>query len=108
MDLHTPSLFDVPAPIAGSSLCAKLARYFEAREGQWVDARELLPIAGFAGWRTRISNLRKAPYRMVITNRTRRVHGHKAWCQMWDFSTTDCHCGGGTVTISEYRFSREA
>ena len=83
--LHTPSLFDAP-PIVGDSLCAKLARYFMAREGEWVNARELLPIAGFAAWRSRLAELRFAPYAMKIENRTRRVNG---------------------ITTSEYRYARE-
>ena len=71
------SLMEQPERVSltGESLCAKLARYFVAREGQWIDARELLGVAGFAGWRTRISNLRYPPYSMVIQNRTRRVRG---------------------------------
>lgn len=86
------------------SLCNKLAAYFKARPGQWIDAHELLGVAGFAAWRTRISDLRRQPFGMVIENRTRRVYGHKAHCQMWDFLTSECHCGGGQITKSEYRY----
>lgn len=60
-----------------------LALHFKQHAGEWIDARTLLPIAGFAGWRTRCSELRRAPYCMDIRNRTRRVNGY---------------------TVSEYRF----
>mgnify|MGYP001586515420 CR=1 FL=1 len=87
-DLLSVPPCDVSAasPLAGDSLCAKLARYFIAREGEWVNARELLPIAGFAAWRSRLAELRFAPYSMRIENRTRRVNG---------------------ITESHYRYVRE-
>ena len=84
-----PSIFDVPPPpaaLSGSSLCAKLARYFEARAGQWIDGRELATVAGAYAWRSRTSDLRKAPWLMVIENRQRKANG---------------------FVISEYRFVRE-
>ena len=84
-----PSIFDAPPPshaIAGDSLCAKLARYFVAREGQWIDGRTLATVAGVYAWRSRTSDLRKAPWGMRIENRQRRGEG---------------------FVISEYRFARE-
>lgn len=57
------------------SLTDRLAAYFTARPNQWIDARELLAVAGFGGWRTRISNLRYPPYAMVIENRQFRRPG---------------------------------
>lgn len=53
----------------------RLAEFFKARPHQWVHARHLLPIAGFAAWRTRLSELRRAPYSMPIENRTERRAG---------------------------------
>ncbi len=50
------------------SLCQQLAAYFEARPNRWIDARHLLPIAGYAAWRTRLSQLRRPPYNMTIEN----------------------------------------
>ena len=81
--------FSAPRPVLhvhGTSLCARLARYFLAREGQWVNARELLTVAGFAAWRSRLAELRFAPWSMKIENRTRRVNG---------------------ITESHYKFVRE-
>lgn len=46
----------------------RLAAYFMERPGAMVNARDLLPIAGFAGWRTRLSELRHPPYNMDIRN----------------------------------------
>lgn len=80
----TQPALDFTAP-SRLSLTARLAAYFRVREGEWVNARELLNVAGFAGWRTRVSDLRKPPYRMTIENRTRRVNG---------------------ITVSEYRYQR--
>lgn len=60
---------------SGTSLTDTLAAYFKARPNTWIDARELLSVAGFAGWRTRVSELRSAPYLMVIENRTKRENG---------------------------------
>ena len=59
------------------SLNDRLAVFLRQRKGQWVNARALMDVAGFAGWRTRVSNLRKAPYNMCIVNeqRQRKVRG---------------------------------
>lgn len=85
------------------SLNERVAALLEAHADQWVDGQRIAAVGGYAAWRSRISDLRRPPYNLVIENRTRRVHGHKAHCQMWDFSTSECHCGGGTITVSEYR-----
>ena len=50
-----------------------LAEFFKARPGQWVDGKALERVAGGYAWRTRVSNLRKAPFGMVIENRIRRI-----------------------------------
>lgn len=55
------------------SLTATLAAYFLARPNAWIDGRELAIVAGFAGWRSRISDVRRAPFSMPIRNRQRFV-----------------------------------
>jgi hypothetical protein len=50
-----------------ASLNDKLAAYFKARPGQWIDGKELATVAGGYAWRTRCSNLRKRG--MTIENR---------------------------------------
>ncbi len=55
------------------SLVEKLADYFTARPGVWIQAREL-EFAGRQAWRTRTSDLRKPPFNMVIENRIRHWH----------------------------------
>ena len=67
---------------ARQSLCDRLAAHLKARAGQWIDGRELATVAGAYGWRTRVSELRRAPYNLTIENRLRRE---------------------GRYTISEYR-----
>lgn len=68
------------APPVRQSLTDRLAAYFRAHPDEWVDAHVLLGIAGFAGWRTRCSELRHAPYFMTIENRTRRGQGYTESC----------------------------
>jgi hypothetical protein len=69
------------------SLTAQLAHFFQRRPNTWIDGRTLATIAGAYAWRTRISDLRRAPFSMVIENRQRHVD-----------------VGGTPITISEYRF----
>ena len=59
--------------LAGESMCARLARYLIAHRGEWVDGRELSKVGGYAAYRTRLSDLRKAPWFMDIANRYRHV-----------------------------------
>jgi hypothetical protein len=59
--------------ISRSSLAAQLAQFFRRHPNEWVDARDLLAVAGFAGWRGRISEIRRPPYDLHIRNRQRRV-----------------------------------
>ncbi len=63
----------------------RLADYFEANRGRWIDGRELATIAGAYAWRTRLSECRRAPYLLTVENRIRFV---------------------GKVKISEYRVPR--
>ena len=75
------------------TLCDRLAAFFRAHEGEWLDGMELARIAGSYAWRTRCSDLRRAPYLMVIENRKRCVE--------------NIAYAGRKVTVSEYRFVRE-
>lgn len=83
-------LFDVTAK--APSLCDKLAAYFTARPGQWIDGLELAKVAGSYAWRSRCSDLRKPPYGMVIENRVRH-------CKAND---------GFKWKVSEYRYVKAA
>lgn len=65
----------------------RLAAYFTAWPDRWIDARELMGIAGTMAWRTRVSNLRRKR-KWVIDNRLRRVKIRT----------------GETITISEYKY----
>ena len=68
-----------PLPLSAPkvTLTDRLAAYFRVRAGEWINARELLTVAGFAGWRTRVSELRQPPYNMTIDNRTQRLDGYR-------------------------------
>ena len=70
------------------SLRDRLAAHFEAHVGEWIDARDLLPIAGFAAWRTRLSECRRE-LGMDIENRNRPVKLDS----------------GKTITMSFYRYT---
>jgi hypothetical protein len=70
------------------SLARQLAAFFLSRPNQWVDCRQVAAVAGAYAWRTRISDLRRAPFNMTIENRQR-----------------PCAADDGTsFVISEYRF----
>lgn len=73
------------------TLAARLAAYFEAHPDRWIDGLELARIAGSYAWRSRCSDLRRAPYGMQIDNRVRTVEVEP----------------GRKVKVSEYRFHRE-
>jgi hypothetical protein len=70
------------------TLSARLAAFFKARPNQWIDGRELAAVAGAYGWRSRVSDIRRAPYNLSIVNRQRTV------------TVT----AGQPFTVSEYRF----
>lgn len=56
-----------------TTLTDKVAEVFRCRPGQWIDGHVLADTGGYAGYRTRVSELRYSPYSMVIRNRTLRV-----------------------------------
>lgn len=71
-----PDLFRPRAkPIGRPSLIERLAAFFRAHPDTWIDGRDLGLVAGSYAWRTRVSNLRRPPFAMVIENRQRRVRG---------------------------------
>lgn len=55
------------------TLTARVAAHFKAHPNVWIDAREFLPLGGFAAWRTRLAECRKAPYLMQIDNEVERT-----------------------------------
>jgi hypothetical protein len=69
-----------------------LADFFLRNPDVWIDGRRLAEFAGNYAWRTRISDVRRAPFNLPIQNRQRRVR--------------TAH--GSTVTISEYRYALTA
>jgi len=71
-----------------TTLNNRLEDFFHHHVNEWVDARQLQRVAGMFAWRTRVSNLRYAPWNMKIRNRTRRV----------------LKADGGWMTVSEYRY----
>jgi hypothetical protein len=90
----TPLFDDAPSAAARSQsgrpttpLVERLAALFQANPGCWIDGRELARVAGYAAWRTRISDLRRPPFSLVIENRQRR---------------------GEAFTVSEYRLRRSS
>jgi hypothetical protein len=54
------------------TLTDRLALYFKSRPNRWTDATALEVVAGRQGWRTRCSELRRAPHFMTIQNSIRR------------------------------------
>lgn len=71
-----------------NTLCDRVAALLKAREGQWVDGRDIAAVGGYAAYRTRLSDLRRSPYAMQIDNRVRTVEVEP----------------GRFVKISEYKF----
>lgn len=55
------------------TLAAKVAELFRSQPGKWIDGRRLANVAGCYGWRTRVSDIRRAPYHMKISNRQRTI-----------------------------------
>lgn len=70
------------------SLAARLAAFFTTQPNTWIDGRRLAAIAGAYAWRTRVSDLRRPPFSMVIENRQKHVKTNT-----------------GMATISQYRFA---
>jgi len=73
------------------SLVYRVAAYLHERPNQWIDGRTIGTVAGSYGWRTRLSDLRRAPFNMTIENRQIRF---KSGADKW--------------TVSEYRYVPDA
>lgn len=88
---HQPSLIDAPITLsdllARDSRCARLARLFVENRGKWIDGRILAAEGGIYAWRSRVAELRQAPWLLSIDNQQRRVTDER----------------GGTFVISEYK-----
>ena len=86
---HAPSvemsagLRAAPQAADPETMAGRVAAFFRGRPDEWIDGRELMTVAGSYGWRTRVSDIRRAPYNMRIDNRQRRV---------------------GRFVVSEYRY----
>ena len=66
-----PLDFDAPvmALLQGDSLLDRMGRYFLAHPNVLIRHRELAAEFGCGGWRSRVSDLRHAPYYLDIQNR---------------------------------------
>ena len=65
------------------TMAARLASFFRQRPDEWIDGDVLAGICGRYAWRTRVSDIRRAPYLMNVVNQQRRV---------------------GHATVSEYKY----
>jgi hypothetical protein len=72
-DLFTPPPLD--GLLARNSACSRLAKALLAKRGDWIDGHELARIGGFFAFRTRLSELRDAPWHLDVRNQTRHVKG---------------------------------
>lgn len=62
----------------------RVAALFKARPGVWIPWYELARIGGAMAWRTRVSDVRKAPFLMTIENKIeRREDGVKVSFYRW-------------------------
>ncbi len=78
-----PSLLDLVTP---ETYTERVAAMFKAQPGVWIDGMVIAQMAGCYGWRSRISDARRA-YGLNIENRQRRV---------------------GRKVVSEYRWEGQA
>lgn len=76
--------------VATMTLCETLAAHFAAHPNTWIDGLALGKVAGSYAWRSRLSELRFAPFNMRIDNRQRKIQPDLLSAR--------------TVTVSEYRF----
>jgi len=71
---EAPIAPSLEALLAGNTMCARIARVLMLYRGRWVDGRVLASVGGYAAYRTRISDLRKAPWHLDVRNRYRHVN----------------------------------
>lgn len=81
----------------------ELAEFFHARPNVWIDGRSL-EFAGRYAWRTRVSNLRAAPFSMTIENRVRVVADHPNERNPAEFAEFQTNGSLKYFKISEYRY----
>lgn len=89
MNIQQPALDFTARPalsalLARPTRCARIAALLLAHRGEWVDGRQIAAVGGAYAWRTRVSDLRKAPWFLTVENR-----------QRWT----------GRSVVSEYRIS---
>jgi hypothetical protein len=72
------------------TLTDQVAALFRSRPSEWIDMQTLARVGGIGGWRTRVSDLRRAPYDMNIENENHR-----------EALDPD---GRNWVTVSRYRY----
>jgi hypothetical protein len=77
------------------SFAETLAIYFKARPLQWIDGKMLALVAGGYAWRSRVSDIRRAPFGMKIENRQRHVER---------LAVGDLLGPHAKVAVSEYRY----
>jgi len=70
------------------TLTELVADYFTAHPNTWIEMHVFASFAGVGGWRSRISDCRRAPFSMQIEQRDYRTRTHD----------------GRTITVSEYRY----
>ena len=76
----TPTPMSLEALLTRDSMCARIARHLLAHRGQWIDGQVLSKLGGYAAYRTRISDLRKAPWCLNVENRYRHMKdGDRKW-----------------------------
>lgn len=75
--------------LARETCCARIARLLLSKRGEWFDGRELSRVGGVYGWRSRSSDLRKAPWYLDVENRQRTVRRED----------------GSAFVVSEYRIA---
>lgn len=75
------------APERHPTKAETLAAFFWARPGQWIDARRIAHVGGLLSWRTRVSDIRRPPFNLEISNRTRTIRT----------------ANGSSIVTSEYR-----
>lgn len=59
--------------LARETYCAKVARLLLSKRGEWFDYWQVAQVGGQCAWRTRISDIRKAPWFLDVENRQTRV-----------------------------------
>ena len=70
------------------TLVEKVAEYFKAHPGEWIDGKVIATVGGGYAWRTRLSESR-IRYGLKIENRVRRIEG----------------ADGESYCVSEYRYT---